>query len=126
MAHLAAHLRFPRSHWRRIRHTGLIERTFRRARRRVKVMGRLPGERLCLCLVCAALERAAGGWRGVTVTPSACAYSRRFAASSSRRRYPTVAAPATASTPTPRPPAPPDAAVKHGWMALGRRPWLAA
>ena len=68
--HLTAHLHFPRAHWRRIRHSNLIERTFGETRRRVKVMGRLPGERSCLSLVWAVLDRATGGWRGVTVTPA--------------------------------------------------------
>jgi hypothetical protein len=36
----------------------------------VKVIGRLPGERSCLSLVWAVLDRATGGWRGVTVTPA--------------------------------------------------------
>jgi transposase-like protein len=67
---LLAHLRFPRAHWRRIRHSNLIERTFGETRRRVKVMGRLPGKRSCLSLVRAVLDRATGGWRGVTVTPA--------------------------------------------------------
>ena len=69
-AQLAAHLRVPAAHWRRIRHTNLIERTFGETRRRVKVIGRLPGERSCLSLVWAVLDRAAAGWRGVTVTPA--------------------------------------------------------
>ena len=68
--HLVAHLRCPKAHWRRIRHTNLIERTFGETRRRVKVMGRLPGERSCLSLVWAVLDRATAGWRGVTVTPA--------------------------------------------------------
>ncbi len=67
---LTAHLRFPREHWRRIRHTNLIERTFGETRRRVKVIGRLPGERSCLSLVWAVLDRASRGWRGVDMTPS--------------------------------------------------------
>lgn len=67
---LLAHLAFPRTHWVRIRHTNLIERTFGESRRRVKVMGRLPGERSCLSLVWAVLERAAAGWRGITYTPA--------------------------------------------------------
>jgi len=37
---LNAYLRFPPAHWKRIRHTNLIERTFGETRRRVKVMGR--------------------------------------------------------------------------------------
>lgn len=67
---LAAHLHFPRAHWSRIRHTNLIERTFGETRRRVKVIGRLPGERSALSLLWAVLDRAAGGWRGITYTPA--------------------------------------------------------
>jgi transposase-like protein len=67
---LIAHLRCPREHWRRIRHTNLLERTFGESRRRVKVIGRLPGERSCLSLVWAVLDRTSRGWRGVTLTPS--------------------------------------------------------
>jgi hypothetical protein len=67
---LVAHLHYPRAHWPRIRHTSLIERTFGETRRRVKVIGRLPGERSALSLLFAVLERAAGGWRGITYTPA--------------------------------------------------------
>jgi putative transposase len=68
---LTVHLRFPREHWRRIRHTNLLERTFGETRRRTKVIGRLPGERSCLTLVWAVLDRASKGWRGLTHTPAA-------------------------------------------------------
>jgi putative transposase len=68
---LTAHLRFPREHWQRIRHTNLLERTFGETRRRTKVIGRLPGERSCLTLVWAVLDRASHGWRGLTYTPAA-------------------------------------------------------
>jgi hypothetical protein len=37
-------------------------------RRRVKVIGRLPGETSCVSLVWAVLDRASRGWRGFTVT----------------------------------------------------------
>lgn len=67
---LTAHLRFPAEHWKRIRHTNLIERTFGETRRRVKVIGRLPGEASCLCLVWAVLDRASQGWRGLAYTPA--------------------------------------------------------
>jgi transposase-like protein len=67
---LTAYLRFPTEHWRRIRHTNLIERTFGETRRRVKVIGRLPGEASCLSLVWAVLDRASHGWRGLTYTPA--------------------------------------------------------
>ena len=68
---LVAHLHYPRSHWTRIRHSNLIsERTFGETRRRVKVIGRLPGERSALSLLWAVLDRAATGWRGITYTPA--------------------------------------------------------
>ena len=68
---LVTHLRFPREHHKRIRHSNLIERTFGETRRRVKVIGRLPGEQSCLSLVWAVLDRASKGWRGLTMTPKA-------------------------------------------------------
>jgi transposase-like protein len=68
---LTVHLRFPAEHWQRIRHTNLLERTFGETRRRTKVIGRLPGERSCLRLVWAVLDRASKGWRGLTYTPAA-------------------------------------------------------
>ncbi len=68
---LTVHLRFPAEHWRRIRHSNFIERTFGETRRRVKVIGRLPGESSCVSLVWAVLDRASRGWRGVTMTPAA-------------------------------------------------------
>jgi transposase-like protein len=67
---LTVHLRFPRQHWRRIRHSNFIERTFGETRRRTKVIGRLPGETSCLSLVWAVLDRASRGWRGVNQTPA--------------------------------------------------------
>jgi putative transposase len=67
---LTVHLRFPREHWRRIRHSNFIERTFGETRRRTKVIGRLPGEMSCLSLVWAVLDRASRGWRGLTQTPA--------------------------------------------------------
>jgi putative transposase len=77
---LTAYLRFPAEHWRRIRHTNLIsvnrlrEACVGETRRRVKVIGRLPGEASCgkpTCLsVWAVLDRASRGWRGLTYTPA--------------------------------------------------------
>lgn len=67
-AHLVSYLRFPIEHWPRIRHSNFSERTFGETRRRVKVIGRLPGERSCLSLVWAVLDRASRGWRGVQQT----------------------------------------------------------
>jgi putative transposase len=70
-AQLTSYLRFPVEHHRRIRHSNFIERTFGETRRRVKVIGRLPGETSCLSLVWAVLDRASRGWRGLTMTPKA-------------------------------------------------------
>ncbi|MQA82205.1 MAG: IS256 family transposase [Streptosporangiales bacterium] len=69
-AQLTSYLRFPVEHHRRIRHSNFIERTFGETRRRVKVIGRLPGEASCLNLVWAVLDRASRGWRGMTMTPA--------------------------------------------------------
>ena len=71
LASLTVYLRFPAEHWHRIRHSNFIERTFGETRRRVKVIGRLPGESSCLSLVWAVLDRASRGWRGLTMTPKA-------------------------------------------------------
>jgi putative transposase len=67
---LTVYLRFPREHWNRIRHSNFIERTFGETRRRVKVIGCLPGEHSCLSLVWAVLDRASAGWRGFTMAPA--------------------------------------------------------
>jgi putative transposase len=67
-AQLTSYLRFPLEHHRRIRHSNFIERTFGETRRRVKVIGRLPGETSCLNLVWAVLDRASRGWRGMNMT----------------------------------------------------------
>ncbi len=71
LAGLFVYLRFPAEHHKRLRHANFIERTFGETRRRVKVIGRLPGERSCLSLVWAVLDRASRGWRGVIMTPIA-------------------------------------------------------
>lgn len=65
---LTAHLHFPAEHRERIRHSNLLERTFGESRRRVEVIGRLPGEDSCLSLVWAVLDRASLGWRGIDTT----------------------------------------------------------
>ena len=67
-ASLTVHSRFPRQHWKRIRHSNFIERTFGESRRRVKVIGRLPGETSRLSLGWAVLDRASRAWRAVTQT----------------------------------------------------------
>jgi hypothetical protein len=58
---LTACLRFPAEHHHRIRHSDFVERTFGETRRRVKVIGRRPGETSCLTLVWAVLGRASRG-----------------------------------------------------------------
>src|SRR5690606_19156905 len=65
---LTAYLRFPIEHHKRVRHSNFIERTFGETRRRVKVIGRFPGETSCVSLVWAVLDRASRGWRGFTMT----------------------------------------------------------
>jgi len=67
---LTHYLRCPREHWSRVRHSNFIERTFGETRRRVKVIGRLPGETNCTTLVWAVLDRASRGARGFAMTPA--------------------------------------------------------
>ncbi|MEV5496069.1 IS256 family transposase [Nonomuraea fuscirosea] len=55
---LTTYLRFPIEHHKRVRHSNFIERTFGETRRRVKVIGRFPGETSCVSLVWAVLDRA--------------------------------------------------------------------
>ena len=71
LARLTVHLRFPAEHWRRIRHFNFIERTFGETRRRVKVIGRLPGESSCPTLVWTVPDRSRRGSGGLTMTPKA-------------------------------------------------------
>ncbi len=65
---VTSYLRFPVEHHGRIRHSNFIERTFGETRRRVKVIGRLPGEASCLSLVWAVLDRASAAGAGFTMT----------------------------------------------------------
>jgi putative transposase len=83
--HLTTYLRFPTEHWRRIHHSNFLERTFGETRRRVKVIGRLPGERSCLSLVWAALDQASRGWRGVDMTVPAVRHLQDSTGNSSAR-----------------------------------------
>ncbi len=75
---LVCHLRFPSQHRKRIRSTNLLERTFVEVRRRMKVIGRFPGETSTLSLLWAALELSSRGWRGITMTPRAVAEIERL------------------------------------------------
>ena len=95
---LTTHLNMPAAHQRRVRHSNLIERTFGETRRRVKVIGRFPGQTSCVTLVYGVLSRAAAGWRGLAYTPP---ISRDLAAL--RRRLfdpPRQLRPNAADTPT--------------------------
>jgi transposase-like protein len=69
LAECVTYLLFPREHWKRIRTTNLLERTFAESRRRTKVIPRFPGEAACLRLVFATLVTASQKWRGVKMTP---------------------------------------------------------
>jgi putative transposase len=69
-ASVLSYLRFPVEHHKRLRHSNFVERTYAETRRRVEVIGRLPGERSCLGLVWAVLDRASRGSRDVTTTPA--------------------------------------------------------
>ena len=61
------YFKFPRLHWKRIRSTNVIERTFKEVRRRTKVVGRFPNERAALTLIWASLVQEQIKWRGIKV-----------------------------------------------------------
>jgi hypothetical protein len=83
---LTAHLQFPVEQRERIRHTNLLERTFGESRRRVKVIGRLPGENSCLSLVWAVLVGPAWAGAGSRPRSQASGDCRTCAISSSAHR----------------------------------------
>lgn len=57
--------RFPQAHWKRLRTSNVIERSFREVRRRTRVVGRFPNELSALTLVFATLEEDRLKWRGL-------------------------------------------------------------
>jgi putative transposase len=63
-----AHLSCPPAHRRLIRTTNLLERLFLEERRRLNAANTMFGERAVLKLMYAALIRASGRWRGMTIT----------------------------------------------------------
>ncbi len=58
-------LRFPQQHWKRLRTSNTLERTFREVRRRTRVVGRFPDERAALSLVWGVLDADSAKWRGL-------------------------------------------------------------
>ena len=60
--------RFPAEHWRRLRTSNILERSFKEVRRRTNVAGRYPTEEAGLTMVWAVLMGTAEGWRGVQMT----------------------------------------------------------
>jgi len=63
------YLKFPQAHWKAIRTSNLLERTFEEGRRRIKVIPRFPAESSALRLLYATLITASRSWRGVRMTP---------------------------------------------------------
>jgi len=63
------YLKFPEAHWRAIRTTNILERTFGEGRRRTKVIPRFPTESSGLRLLYASLITASRSWHGVKMTP---------------------------------------------------------
>ena len=63
------YLRFPQAHWKVIRTSNLLERTFGEGKRRTKVIPRFPTESACLRLLYATLITASRSWKGVRMPP---------------------------------------------------------
>ncbi|MDP2719918.1 MAG: IS256 family transposase [Dehalococcoidia bacterium] len=69
LAECLTYLRFPQIHWKVIRTSNLIERTFGEGRRRTKVIPRFPTESAGLRLLYATLITASRSWKGVRMPP---------------------------------------------------------
>ena len=65
---LVVHLRYPPRLRKRLRSTNLLERSLEEVQRRVKVIGRFPGETSCLSLCWAVLDLVIAGARGLGLT----------------------------------------------------------
>ena len=63
--------RFPLRHWRRIRTTNVLERSFREVRRRVRQIGRFQDELRALAMVHALLQEAQTGWQALSMSREA-------------------------------------------------------
>ena len=61
--------RFPEQHWKRLRTSNGLERTFKEVRRRTRVIGRFPNERAALSLVWGVLDGESAKWRGLRMKP---------------------------------------------------------
>ena len=62
------HLRYPGRLRKRLRSSNLLERSLEEVQRRVKVIGRFPGETSCLSLCWAVLDLFISGARGLGLT----------------------------------------------------------
>ena len=62
-------MKFPETHWKVIRTSNLLERTFGEGKRRTKVIPRFPTESSCLRLLYASLVTASQSWKGVRISP---------------------------------------------------------
>ena len=69
LAECLTYLRFPSAHWKVIRTSNLLERTFGEGRRRTKVIPRFPTESAGLRLLYATLITASRSWKGVRMPP---------------------------------------------------------
>jgi putative transposase len=65
---LCVHLRYPLRLRKRLRSSNLLERSLEEVQRRVKVIGRFPGETSCLSLSWAVLDLIVGGAHGLGLT----------------------------------------------------------
>jgi len=60
--------RFPERHWKHIRTSNVIERSFKEVKRRTRVVGRFPNETSALVMVFSLLEEERMKWRKVRIT----------------------------------------------------------
>ena len=69
LAECLTYLRFPQAHWKVIRTSNLLERTFGGGRRRTRIIPRFPTEGAGLRLLYVTLITASQSWKGVRMPP---------------------------------------------------------
>ncbi|MCK4354578.1 MAG: transposase [Dehalococcoidia bacterium] len=69
LAECLTYLKFPQAHWKAIRTSNLLERTFGEGKRRTKVIPRFPTESAGLRLLYATLITASRSWKDIRVPP---------------------------------------------------------
>lgn len=84
--HCLTYYKFPCAHWKRIRTTLCIERSFREVRQRVRSIGRFQDEERALSLVYWQIKDVQARWKGLSMTREAMEVLYRLKAAKMQQR----------------------------------------